>query len=101
LLNRGPAVLDLLPTTDRASAEVQQRLDRCGRSCNSKPRMRPLSRRGDASSRVMPLSKVLRLLASVGQRDLDYRKKFNQPVTEPALIVHFDKTPFWPALISA
>ena len=100
LLNRGPAVLDLLPTTDRASAEVQQRLDRV--------RQKLQQQAADAAAQpslvtlqadVMPLSKVLAAFSrQSGNAIVDYRKKFNQPVTEPALIVHFDKTPFWPAL---
>jgi hypothetical protein len=101
LLKQGPAILDVLPPmTDRMSAEVRQRLDRV--------RQKLQQQAADAVARSslvtlqadpMSLSKVLAAFAhQSGNAIVDYRKKFNQPMTEPALIVNFDKAPFWPAL---
>ncbi len=47
----------------------------------------------------MPLSKILAALAEQsGNKIVDYREQFGQPASDPALKVHFDKTPFWQAL---
>ena len=101
LLKRGPRLLDLLPpVTDRTSAEVRQRLDRVRQklqqqAADAVARSSTITLQADP----MPLSKVLAALSrQSGNAIVDYRKKFNQPATDPALIVHFDKTPFWPAL---
>ena len=101
LLERGPAVLDLLPpATDRTPAEVQQRLGRI--------RQRLQQAAADASTNAStitlhadatPLSQILiAFQRQSGNAIVDYRRQFGQPVTDPKLTVHFDKTPFWPAL---
>ncbi|MEN6459235.1 MAG: hypothetical protein ABFC63_09920 [Thermoguttaceae bacterium] len=101
LMQRGPAILDVLPTnTERMSAEVQQRLDRV--------RQKLQRQAADAAARsstitlhenAMPLSKVIGALAKQsGNAIADNRQARGQPVSDPAIQVNFDKTPFWPAL---
>ncbi|MGD0516845.1 MAG: hypothetical protein ABSA26_04855 [Thermoguttaceae bacterium] len=101
LIGKGPAALDLLPEpTDRASAEVRERLARVRQKLqqaavlsSAKPSLITL----DAES--MPLSKVLSALEEQsGNKIVDYRERFGQSATDPALKVHFHKTPFWQAL---
>jgi hypothetical protein len=101
LIQKGPAALELLPaTTDRASAEVRERLARVRQKLqqaavesSAKPSLVTL----DADA--MPLSKVLAALEEQsGNKIVDYRERFGQPASDPALKVHFDKTPFWQAL---
>lgn len=101
LLRRGPSVLDLLPpATERAPAEVKQRLGRI--------RQKLQQVASDAAAKAstitlhakeMPLSKILEAFQTQsGNRIVDYRRQFGQPSADPALAVDFDKTPFWPAL---
>jgi hypothetical protein len=101
LIGKGPAALDLLPEpTDRTSAEVRERLARVRQKLqqaavesSAKPSLITL----DADA--MPLSKVLAALEEQsGNKIVDYRERFGQPASDPALKVHFDKTPFWQAL---
>lgn len=101
LLRRGPAVLDLLPPpTERAPAEVKQRLGRIRQKLEQVA--------SDAAAKAstitlpakdMPLSEILEAFqAQSGNAIVDYRRQFGQPVADPTLTVGFDKTPFWPAL---
>ncbi|MGD0382116.1 MAG: hypothetical protein ABSA77_01255 [Thermoguttaceae bacterium] len=101
LIGKGPAALDLLPRpTDRTSAEVrerlarvQQKLQQAAAESSAKPSLVTLH------SEAMPLSKVLSALEEQsGNKIVDYRERFGQPASDPALKVHFDKTPFWQAL---
>jgi hypothetical protein len=101
LLRRGPAVLaELPPATDGMSAEVRQRLARV----RQKLQRLASDMVADASTitlhaDAMPLSKALaEFERQSGNSIVDYRKAFHQPATDPNLKVHFDKTPFWPAL---
>ena len=101
MLQRGPAVLDLLPKeTDRTPAEVRQRLARV----RQKLQQRASDAAADASmvtlrARSMPLSAVLAAFEQQsGNRIVDYRRKFGQPATDMELKIDFERTPFWPAL---
>ncbi len=101
LLRRGPAVLELLPpATDRASAEVQQRLGRIRQrlqqaAAEAAAKASTITLKADA----MPLSKILEAFQEQsGNKIVDYRRQFSQPATDPKLTVNFEKTPFWPAL---
>ncbi len=101
LLQRGPAVLDLLPEeTDRTPAEVRQRLARV----RQKLQQLASDAAADASSitldaRSMPLSAVLAAFEQQsGNAIVDYRRKFGQPTTDTELKIDFERTPFWPAL---
>jgi hypothetical protein len=101
LLERGPAVLDLLPPiTDNLSAEVRQRLGRIRR------RLEDLAAGTSAEAshitlhaEAMPLGQILHAFEEQSGNPLvDFRARFGQPVTDPKLTLRFDKTPFWPAL---
>jgi len=101
LLKRGPAVLDLLPAaTERTSAEVKQRLGRVRQklqraAADAAAQASTISLHADA----MPLSKALAEFQKQSDNTIvDYREKFGQPATNPALKLNFDKTPFWQAL---
>lgn len=101
LIQKGPAVLDLLPeSTDRLSAEVRERLARVRQSLQqaaveSTLKSSLITLRADR----MPLSKALAAMQELsGNKIIDYREQFNQPATDPILKVNFDKTPFWQAL---
>lgn len=101
LLQRGPAVLDLLPEeTDRMPAEVRQRLARVRR----KLQQLASDAAADASTitlaaRSMPLSVVLAAFEQQsGNAIVDYRRKFGQPMPDMELKIDFERTPFWPAL---
>jgi hypothetical protein len=101
LIGKGPAALDLLPApTDRTSAEVRERLARVRQKLQQaavESSVKPSLIMLDAES--MPLSKVLSALEEQsGNKIVDYRERFGQPASDPALKVHFDKTPFWQAL---
>jgi hypothetical protein len=101
LLKLGPRVLELLPpVTDRASAEVKQRLGRIRQKLQraaAEAATRPslITLRGKA----VPLSKVLAVLQEQsGNKIVDFRQRFGQEVTDPQLNVEFDRKPFWEAL---
>ena len=101
LLRRGPAMLDLLPPpTDRTSAEVRQRLGRVRQKLQQQAAdaaARPSTSRFTPTPCRSPRS-WRRSQRQSGNTIVDYRRQFGQPVTDPTLKVHFDKTPFWPAL---
>lgn len=101
LLRLGPEVLDRLPpVTERTGAEVRQRLARV--------RQRLQQQAAEAAVRAstvtvhddaIPLAKLLaEFQRQTGNRIVDYRKTFGQPVADPAIRAQFDKTPFWQAL---
>jgi hypothetical protein len=101
LLRRGPAILGLLPAaTQRAPAEVQQRLGR----------IRQKLQRAEAQAatqaslitlraHAIPLSKALAALQEQsGNRIVDFRARFSQPATDPLLKLDIQAVPFWQAL---
>jgi len=100
LLERGPAILAWLPTTGRASAEVQLRLGRVRQklqqqAAEASVKTSTITLHADA----MPLAKVLEAFRQQsGNAILDDRRQFGQLVTNPTLKVHFDNAPFWSAL---
>ena len=103
LVKRGPAILDLLPPpSDRQSAEVRQRLGRVRQklqqlAAEAAARASTITLHADA----MRLSKILaEFQRQSGNAIVDAREKFGQAVTDPALKVNFDKTPFWQASIN-
>ena len=101
LLELGPDVLGLLPpVTPRMKAEVRQRVERIRQKLQ-----RSVAESAASASSVtlaaerMPLSQVLAALEEQsGNKIVDFRERFGQPVTDRALNVDFDKTPFWQAL---
>jgi hypothetical protein len=101
LLRLGPAALPAIPVdSDRLSAEVRQRLGRI------RQRLQQEAAEGSTGTSTitlnaddMPLSKILRSIRrQSGNTIVDDRKKFGQPVSDPHLTVHLDRTPFWLAL---
>src|SRR3972149_3169916 len=101
LIQKGAAVLDLLPADDqRLSAEVQERLKRIRQKLQQlavasalKPALITLS------GENLPLSKILAALEEQSSNKIvDYRQQFGQPTTDPPLKVNFDNTPFWQGL---
>jgi hypothetical protein len=101
LIEKGPAVVDLLPSpAERVSAEVRQRLDRIRQKLQQaaveaavKPSL--ITLRADR----MPVSKILAAIAGQsGNAITDYRRQFGQPEDDAAAKITFDKTPFWQAL---
>jgi hypothetical protein len=101
LLRLGTKVLELLPEiTDRTPAEVKQRIGRIRQKLQcllaesaAKPSLITLS------GQAMPLSKVLAALEEQsGNKIVDFRERFGQQVSDPALKVDFHQTPFWQAL---
>jgi len=101
LLRLGPTILDLLPAPEeRLSAEAQQRLARVRQQLQQQAAeaiVQPSLITLPAAS--MPLSKILTLMEEQsGNRIIDYRRRFSQPLSDPAISVAFQKTPFWAAL---
>jgi hypothetical protein len=101
LIEKGPAVLDLLPADNRRlSAEVRQRLARIRNKLQQlavAATLQPalITLRADG----LPLFKILDALKQQsGNTLVDYRAQFGQPVSDPKLKVNFDKEPFWQAL---
>jgi len=101
LLKLGPKVLELLPQPgQRTSAEVRQRLGRIRQklqlvAAESAAQSSLITLSGEA----IPLSKVLAALEDQsGNKIVDFRERFGQPITDPPLKVDFNKTPFWEAL---
>jgi hypothetical protein len=101
LIEKGPAVLTLLPAeNDHTSAElrerlarIRQKLDRLAVASAAKAALITLN------SDALPLSKALVAIEDQsGNKIVDYRPQFGEPVTDPPLKIHFDKTPFWQAL---
>ncbi len=102
LLRRGPAALELLPSADEIdSAEVQERLGRVRR------RLQQAASEAFAHSSLItlhadaiPLQKMLAALQEQsGNVVADCRPQFGRSADgDPTLALHFDKTPFWPAL---
>jgi hypothetical protein len=101
LAKLGPTVLEVLPAVnERTPAEVRQRLarlrqklERATAEAAAKPTLVTLH--GPA----LPLSKALRALQEQsGNPIVDFRQRFGQALSDPALNVEFDKTPFWEAL---
>ncbi len=98
LTKMGPPALEWLPTsTDRLSAEVQQRLERIRHAVQKQlieTYVEPtrVTLRGEA----MPLSKILAAI----QDQTGNRIQLRAPPApnEPPLTVDFDKAPFWQAL---
>ena len=101
LIERGPAVLDLLPEdTPRTPDEVRYRLARIRQKLQQQASVRA----ADASTitlkaDAMPLDAVLAAFArQSGNKIVDYRGRFGQPTPNPTLKFDFERTPFWPAL---
>jgi hypothetical protein len=100
LLNKGPAILELLPQIeDETTPEVRVRLTRIRQKLQQaiaeaavKPSFITLK------DNTIPLSKAIAALAEQsGNKITDHREKFGQPVTDPLLKLDFEKTPFWQA----
>lgn len=101
LLKLGPKILDLLPPiTDRTAAEVKQRVGRVRQKLQrAAAELAVKPSRITLHADAMPLSEVLAALEKQsGNKLVDYRRRFNQQVTDPKLKVNFDDMPFWEAL---
>jgi hypothetical protein len=101
LLRRGPTVLgELPPVNQRTSPETAQRLARI----RQKLQQAEASKAGEASTislhaDAISLSKAFAAFQEQsGNRIIDYRSKFSQPITDPVVRADFQKTPFWQAL---
>ena len=101
LVRLGPAALDLLPQPDRrTSAETKQRLQRI------KQRLQEALARQAAHESVVtlhgdnvPLSEFLTAVEKqTGNKIIDQREKFGQPLTDPKLKINLEKASFWTAL---
>jgi hypothetical protein len=101
LIDRGPAVLDLLPpSTESLSAEVRQRLGRI-RHLLQQTASDAVAQASTVTlvADETPLSKILATFQEQsGNTIVDYRRQFGQPAPDPKLTIKFGKTPFWPAL---
>ncbi len=101
LLRRGPAILGLLPTeSERVPAEVRQRLGRV----RQKLQRAEVLAATEASTVTLHAQDILlsNALAAIeqqsGNRIVDARRRFGEPVTNPALSLEFNANPFWEAL---
>jgi len=101
LLGLGPTALDLLPTpSDRMSPEVRLRLARVRQKLQQTASASVVEpSRITLKAEAMRLSDILAALEDQsGNRLIDARRPFGQQITDPALAIDFDKTPFWKAL---
>ena len=97
LIGLGPAALPLLPPeTENLSAEVRLRLQRVRRALQhtaARASLEPtlVTLKADAQ----PLSEVLAALSrQSGNAIVDYRRQFNQPISDPPVTVDFHKKLF-------
>lgn len=96
----GPGILDLLPKPDDVlSAEVKLRIRRIREQFEQdQATASTQASHVTLAGHDMPLADVLAALSSQsGNRLVDLRPKFGE-AAGGKLDVHFDKTPFWPAL---
>lgn len=101
LVALGPKVLDLLPEdTDRTPEEVRQRLARIRQTlqqllAESAVEASTVTLSGEA----VPLSKALAALQEQsGNKIVDFRRRFQQQVTDPQLNLNLQDVPFWQAI---
>jgi hypothetical protein len=102
LVELGPDVLEVLPPLARStSAEVRVRLDRIRQTlqlaaAEATARGSRIDLRGE-----MKLSEALAALEQQSGNELiDFRQRFGQHVSDPAIETDFEATPFWQALDS-
>jgi hypothetical protein len=99
LIELGAPVLALLPEGQQQSAELRQRSERI-RNAISRARDEAFVKQTMVTlSGSYKLSQALaEIEKQTGNRIIDYRGQFNQAVSDPALTLNFEKTPFWEAL---
>ena len=101
LIELGPKVLELLPQispwtppeTRLRLGRIRQQLEQV--AAESTARASLVTLRGQS----LPLSEILAAFEQqTGNPIVDFRRRFGHEVTDPALDVDFDRTPFWQAL---
>ncbi|MBN2579552.1 MAG: hypothetical protein JXB10_11230 [Pirellulales bacterium] len=101
LIEKGPAIYDLLPESDQdLSAEVQQRLARVRLKLQQAVVASAAQpSRITLAATKMPLSKVFEAIEKQSGNQLgDFRGRLQQAGSDPPLTLTFEKTPFWKAL---
>jgi hypothetical protein len=98
LLKLGPGVLELLPASQ--DPEVKVRLERVRQrllKAVAESVLQPS--RVSISGESVPLGKVLEAIRQqTGNKLVDWRERFGQQVTDPALKLRLEDAPFWQAL---
>ena len=100
LIELGPQVLDLLPPVTRTtSAEVRVRLDRIRKRLQEQAAEAAAEATRITLQGEMPLLDALAALEQQsGNSIIDFRGRFGQAATNPAVRVDFQDEPFWKAL---
>jgi hypothetical protein len=100
LIALGPKILDLLPPVTRnTSAEVRVRLERIRKLLQEQAAEAAASAARITLQGEMPLLEALAALEKQsGNTVADFRARFNQAATNPAVRVDFQDVPFWKAL---
>jgi len=101
LIKMGSEILPLLPATDRQTPpEVRMRLSRIRETLQRRESHEILlPSRVTVHAVEEPIWNVLQSMAEqTGNRIVDARRRFNQPLESPTVTIHLQAAPFWPSL---